>query len=223
MALGKPKKRGNYLGFKAGIGLFAIKSDQSDPEARPRTYKDTKTEQDVTVYEKQFQDISGKLVGIEVDTEGDYGTQVKLTIRDGEDYILSVPVGKSWGQKICEAIPNINLEEDVLFEAYGDYVSRKTGKDVKAGVALTQNKERVESKFKSYDTETKVFTYSEGFPEVDNDKKPEPSQKTKWTKFWGDYFFTVGEFLETYITANNLLEVAVAPVEEEVVEDVDTF
>lgn len=210
MALEKPKTGGNYVGFKASIGLLTIKSDQNDSEAKPRTYKDQKTEQDVTVYEKQFQSLSGKLVGIEVDTAGDYGTQIKLTVRDDEDYILSVPVGKSWGQKICEAIPNINLEEDVFFNAYGDFEA--DGKEVQAGVSLKQNGERVDSKFKSYDTETKKFTISDGFPEVDQDAIPSKTNKAKYTKFWQDYFFTVGEFLADYVTANNLLEVTEAEV-----------
>jgi len=212
MALEQPKEGGNYITFKPSIGLLTIKSDQNDSEARPRTYKDSKTEQEMVVYERQYKSLEGRVVGIEVDTTGDYGSQVKLTIRDGlTDYIFPLPLNKGWGTKIVEAIPNIKLDEDVFISAYGDFVA-DNGKEVQAGVSLKQGGVRVDSKFKSW-SEEDGFTYSEGFPEVDQDAIPGDNAPAKKTKFWSDYFFSVGEFLENYINENHKLEVV--PIEED--------
>ena len=209
MALGQVKEGGNYITFKPSIGLLTIKSDSSDPEARPRTYKDPKTEQDVTVYEKQYKSLEGRVVGIEVDTTGDYGSQLKLTVRDDSvDYIMPLPLNKGWGTKIAESVPNIKLDQDVYINAYGDFTA-DNGKEVQAGISLKQNGERVDSKFKSW-SEADGFTYSEGFPEVNQDDIPGDNAPAKKTKFWLDYYFSVGEFLENYINDNHALEVVPA-------------
>jgi len=208
MALEESKDGGNYISFKPSIGKLTIKSDQSDTKARPRTYKDSKTEQDVTVYEQHYKSIEGKVVGIEVDTSGDYGSQLKLTIRDGIiDYVLPLPLNKGWGTKIAEAVPNIKLEDDIYINAYGDFTS-DDGKEVKAGISLKQNGETVKSKFKSWNDADKKFDLSDGYPEVDQDAIPGDNAPAKKTKFWQDYFFSVGEFLEEYLTKNHTLEVA---------------
>lgn len=196
------------MSFKPSIGRLTSKSDQNDPQAKPRTYKDTKTEQEVTVYELRYPSVSGKIVGIEVDTSGEYGSQVKLTIRDEDaDYIVPIALNKSWGTKVAEAIPNINLDEEVLLTAFADFTA-EDGKEVQAGLSIKQGGQRVYSKFKSYDTETKTWTYNENFPEVDRDKIPSETNKTKYTKFWNDYFYSVGEFLTDYLTKNYTIKAA---------------
>lgn len=219
MALGKEKEGGNYITFKPSIGRLTIKSDQGDPEAKPRTYKDSKTNQDVTVYEQRYQYITGKVVGVEVDTTGEYGSQLKIVLRDGEtDYTLPVPLNKSWGTKVAEAMPNVNLDEDVTITAYADFVS--DGKDVQAGLSLKQGGERVTSHF-NY-KENDVWVRAEDFPEYPQaDTIPNKEKNpAKYTKFWGDYYFTVEEFLIEWFEKNMTIEY-VAPVKAEVVtEDV---
>lgn len=216
MALGKEKEGGNYITFKPSIGRLTIKSDQGDPEAKPRTYKDSNTKQDVTVYEQRFQFITGKVVGVKVDTTGEYGSQLKIVIRDGEtDYTLPVPLNKSWGTKVAEAIPNVKLDEDVAVTAYGDFTS-PDGKDVQAGLSLKQGGERVTSHF-NY-KENDAWVRAEGFPEYPQaDTIPNKEKNpAKYTKFWGDYYFTVEEFLIDWFEKNMTIEY-VAPVKAEVV------
>lgn len=206
MALGKEKEGGNYITFKPSIGRLTIKSDQSDPEAKPRTYTDQKTKQDVTVYEQRYQFISGKVVGVEVDTTGDYGSQLKITLRDGEtDYTLPVPLNKSWGTKVAEALPNVKLDEEVLITAYGDFTS-SDGKEVQAGLSVKQNGQPVYSHF-NYQVDGK-WTRKDGFPEYpaadtipNKEKNP-----AKYTKFWSDYYFTVEEFLIDWFEKNMTIE-----------------
>lgn len=218
MALGKEKEGGNYITFKPSIGRLTIKSDQGDPEAKPRTYKDSKTNQDVTVYEQRYQYITGKVVGVDVDTTGEYGSQLKIVLRDGDtDYTLPVPLNKSWGTKVAEAMPNVKLDEDVTITAYEDFATAD-GKEVQAGLSLKQNGVRVTSHFNYKDGDT--WVRAEGFPEYPQaDTIPNKEKNpAKYTKFWGDYYFTVEEFLIDWFEKNMNIEY-VAPVEAEVVSE----
>lgn len=218
MALGKEKEGGNYITFKPSIGRLTIKSDQGDPEAKPRTYKDSKTNQDVTVYEQRYQYITGKVVGVDVDTTGEYGSQLKIVLRDGDtDYTLPVPLNKSWGTKVAEAMPNVKLDEDVTITAYEDFATAD-GKEVQAGLSLKQNGVRVTSHFNYKDGDT--WVRAEGFPEYPQaDTIPNKEKNpAKYTKFWGDYYFTVEEFLIDWFEKNMNIEY-VAPVKAEVVSE----
>lgn len=220
MALRKEKEGGNYISFKPSIGRLAIKSDQGDTEAEPRTYKNSQTGEDVTVYEKRFQYISGKVVGVSVDTSGDYGSQLKITLRDGDtDYTLPVPLNKSWGTKVAEAMPNVKLDEEVLFTAYEDFTTND-GKEVQAGLSVKQNGERVFSHFNVKNGDK--WERKEGFPEYPAaDTIPDKAKnKAKYTKFWQDYYFSVEEFLIDWFEKNMTIEY-VAPVVEEKEEDTE--
>jgi hypothetical protein len=220
MALGKEKEGGNYISFKPAIGRLTIKSDASDPEAKPRTYKDSKTNEDVTVYEQRYQYLSGKIVGLSIDTTGDYGSQMKLVVRDGDtDYTLPIPLNKGWGTKVAEVIPNVKLDEEVLFTAYNDFVA-DDGKERKAGVSVKQNKERVNSAFNYKQGDEWIL--AEGFPAYpSSDSIPDKTKnKAKYTKFWNDYYFSVEEFLIDWFTKNLTIEYT-APVKEVVEEDAE--
>jgi hypothetical protein len=213
MSLNKPTEGRTFVSFKPSIGMLAIKSDESNPEAKPRTYKDPKTDEEKTVYELRYESLNGKLVGSEVDTTGDYGPQLKLTIRDDEDVVFALPLDKGWGQKIAEAVPNIDLKKEVYINAYPDFTA-SDGSEVKAGVSLKQNGQKVPSKFKTYDETKKEWQTHEGFPEVDQDSIPDKvKEKIKSTKFWGDYNYEVMEFLSGYMTKNHTM--AVLPPEPE--------
>lgn len=214
MALGKEKEGGTYLTFKPSIGRLTIKSDQSDPEAKPRTYKDSTTNEDVTVWEKRYQFISGKVVGISVDTTGDYGSQLKIVLRDGgTDYTVPVPLNKSWGTKVAEAMPNVNLDDEVLLTAYGDFTT-EDGKEVMAGLSVKQGGQKVSSKF-NYQVDGQ-WTRAEGYPAYPSSEEiPDKAKnKAKYTKFWADYYFSVEEFLIDWFEKNFTIEY-VAPVKEE--------
>lgn len=213
MALGKEKEGGNYISFKPSVGRLTIKSDASDPEAKPRTYKNSQTGEDVTVYEQRYQYISGKIVGLSVDTSGDYGSQLKIVLRDGDtDYTLPIALNKSWGTKVAECLPNVKLDEEVLFTAYGDFTT-DDGKEVQAGLSVKQNGERIISAF-NY-KEGDEWKRAEGYPAYPNpDTIPDKTKnKAKFTKFWQDYYFSVEEFLIDWFT-NNLTIEYTAPVKE---------
>ena len=214
MALGKEREGGNYISFKPSIGMLTIKSDKSDPEAKPRTYTDQRTKEDVTVYERRAPDIDGYVVGVQVDTSGDYGSQLKIVIRDAgtPDYTLPIPLNKSWGTKIAEALPNVKLDEKIYIKAFGDFVSPE-GKDVPAGLSLRQNGERVPSHF-NY-KEGDKWVRKEGFPEYPaSDTIPDKAKNpAKYTKFWADYYFSVEEFLIDWFEKNMTIEYT-APVKD---------
>ena len=213
MALGKEREGGNYISFKPSIGRLAIKSDKSDPEAKPRTYKNSQTNEEVTVYEQRIPWISGKIVGLSVDTTGDYGSQLKLVLRDGDDdYTLPIPLNKGWGTKVAEIIPSLKLDEEALFTAYGDFTT-DDGKEVQAGLSVKQNGERVLSHF-NY-KEGDKWVRKEGFPEYPaSDTIPDKTKnKAKYTKFWADYYFSVEEFLIDWFEKNMTIEYT-APVKD---------
>jgi hypothetical protein len=206
MALGKEKEGGNYISFKPSIGRLTIKSEQSNPEAKPRTYKDSKTNEDVTVYEQRFQYISGKIVGLEVDTAGEYGAQLKITIRDdGDDYTFPVALNKSWGTKVAEAVAGAKLDEPLLFTAYGDFTTTE-GKEIQAGVSVRQNDIKLGSHFNEKVGDT--WTIKENYPAFpDTDKIPDKAKNpAKYTKFWADHYFTISEFLADWFEKNMTIE-----------------
>lgn len=206
MALGKEKEGGNYISFKPSIGRLTIKSEQGDPEAKPRTYKDSKTNEDITVYEQRFQYISGKVVGLEVDTAGEYGAQLKITIRDdGDDYTFPVALNKSWGTKVAEAVAGAKLDEPILFTAYGDFTT-PDGKEVQAGVSVRQNDVKLGSFFNEKVGDT--WTIKHGYPAFpDADKIPDKTKNpAKYTKFWSDHYFTISEFLADWFEKNMTIE-----------------
>lgn len=207
MALGKETTNNTqYISFKPSIGSLVIKSDANDPEAKARTYKDSQSNEEKTVYEKRYKFISGKIVGIEVDTAGDYGSQLKVTLRDSKgDYTLPLPLNKSWGTKVAEQLPNIALDKDVVFSGYGDFTT-DDGKIVKAGLSVKQNGERVPSAF-NYQKDG-VWVRDHGFPEYPKaDQVPDQTKnKAKYTKFWNDYYFSVEEFLIEWFNKNLTIE-----------------
>lgn len=218
MSLNKPTEGRTFVSFKPSIGMLAIKSDESNPEAKPRTYKDSKTDEEKTVFELRYKSLNGYLVGSEVDTSGDYGPQLKLTIRDDEDVVFALPLDKGWGQKIAEAVPNIDKDKELFITAYGDFTTND-GAEVKAGVSLKQNGEKVPSKFKTYE-EGKGWTTFEGYPKVDQAAIPDKSKnKVKFTKFWNDYNFEVMDFLSEYLEKNHTFDVK--PKEETTEEDTE--
>ena len=205
MSLEKPQAGRTFASFKPSIGMLAVKSDESNPEAEPRTYKNPKTDAEETVYEVRYKSLSGKVAGVEVDTAGEYGPQLKITVRDGEDVVFAVPLDKGWGQKIAEAVPNIKMDQEVFIVAYGDFTT-PDGAEVKAGVSLKQNGEKVPSKFKTY-TEGKGWKVTDGYPEVDQAAIPDKTNKVKFTKFWSDYNYEVMDFLSEYLKKNHSMEV----------------
>jgi len=207
MSLNKPTEGRTFVSFKPSIGMLTVKSDESNPEAIPRTYEDPKTKEKKTVYEIRYKSLNGKIVGSEVDTTGDYGPQLKLTIRDDEDVVFALPLDKSWGQKIAETVPNIDLKKEVYINAYPDFTAAD-GTEVKAGVSIKQNGEKVLSKFKTYDETKGEWKTHGGFPEVDQSAIPDKvKEKIKSTKFWNDYNYEVMEFLSEYMTKNHTMEV----------------
>jgi len=209
MALNKPSEGRTFVSFKPSIGMLAIKSDESNPEAEARTYEDPKTKEKKTVHELRYKSLNGKLVGVEVDTSGDYGPQLKLTLRDDQDVVFALPLDKGWGQKIAESVPNIELDEEIYINAYPDFTA-PDGNEVKAGVSLKQGGVKVESKFKTW-TEKDGWKTFEGFPEVDQASIPDKSKdKLKSTKFWNDHNYAVMEFLTDYMQKNHLMEVTPA-------------
>ena len=125
MAL-EEKEFKTYVSFKAGIGSLTVKSTEDDPKAKPRTYIDTQSGEEKTVYEKRFKSLTGIVAGIEVDTTGDYGTQVKLTIRDDEDYVFSVPLKTGWGPKNCWSITKSWFKRrSYIFSLWRFYIDRR--------------------------------------------------------------------------------------------------
>lgn len=177
--------------------MFAIKSDKTDPEAEPRTYIDPKTKQEVTVYEKRVPYIDGYIVGLEVDTTGEYGSQLKITLRDAgvPDYTVPIPLNKSYGVKVAETIPNIKIAEKVTLTAYGDFSI--DGKEVKAGISVRQGEEKIGSYFNV--KEGDKWVTKDNYPANPSGEAPDKLKNpAKYTKFWADYFYSVEEYLVDY-------------------------
>ncbi len=179
-------------------GKFHIKCEETDEGAVKRTYKD-KDENDVVVWEQVFTSFEDATIQSLEIKDGDYGRVLYIGLDD--DVVISVNTANNFGTDFMKKIPNIDMSKPVTIFPFS-FVGDK-GKDVK-GVSITQEGNKITSFFQEKKGGKTVNT--NGYPEIDESKKSEPTAKTAWRKFWKNYFETVDDFLVEYIEKNHLIE-----------------
>lgn len=147
-------------------------------------------------YEEIYSAISGRIVAIKIRDHEQYGRSIAVTLRqkNGAEGIFATNTGSDYGISFMEKLPGVNLEKEVRISAFVKTVNEST----RHTTLLNQGDARIESFFKKYDPETKVWTISHGYPVVEEKEK-----KKYGDKYWSQrYFPECSVFLVEYIEKN---------------------
>lgn len=181
-------------------GKFHIECDENEEGATKRTVEaKTPGEVDKHYTEQLFDELAGNITSIEI-KDGDYGRVLYISVDN--EIVITAGVSGSFGQDLLKKIPNIEINKEVVFTPYS-FTAKDTGKSIK-GVTIMQEGNKLSSFFQEgTGKDTKNL---HGYPEVAKSKKPNPSEKTAWKKFWNKYFEEVEDFLVAYISKNHIIK-----------------
>lgn len=203
MPVGKSTEKKRFLHIS--FGKFREKAGENAIGAEARKNKENKT-----VWEYVYDYVEGEIVKIFYKESKDYGNSFEVLVRDSEElFQVSFKEGDNFYNDFFSKLPNIDLDKWVKLVPY-DFEDENTKKS-KRGLTIWQDANKIESKFVSYDKETKKFTYLEGFPQ------PEKSMETE---DWKIYFLKVVKFLRKY-TNEKIIPKLVDKNEKEKVETLD--
>lgn len=149
-------------------------------------------------WEIAYSGIKGLITGVQL-YDGDYGTSVNVSIKDEDDnlFILSLKAASGYGESFMEALPNIDLAEEVTLKSY---IAKKSGRPA---LFIQQNGETIRSAFSEYNEETKTFSGLLGYPQPDAKTK-----KKNTSEAWKIFFAMRNEWLKDYLTDNKFIEPA---------------
>lgn len=211
MGLKSEKDQKRYL-YVLADGKLHEKAEEGAEGAKLRVHiHDDKTE--TSKWEYSYPGVVGKIGDIKF-YESDYGTNINIDITDEDEneFVLSLKASSRYGEAFMEALPNLDLTEEVDFTVYS-FPDPKNKERKIQGMTIKQNDEKVRSYFTAYDEATKTWSYPiEGYPV--------PSEKTKkknTPEVWKIFFATRNEWLKDYMTENDLITVSevITPTEEE--------
>jgi len=201
------KDTAQYLSILGSTGDIRMTVDEGTEGAKLREYE-TSDGKKGSKWELIYKSISGKIIGIEF-FDGEFGMNMVLTFdfEDGNDPVkLSLGTASNYGEDVMKKLPNIKLDEHVVFNPYA--FTGDDGKQ-KKGVSITQGDEKVLSYY--WDPEKKKSVNN--IPEPDGDTK-------KYSKDdWKMYFMKVRKFLIEEVKKLEVPERVVAEVTEEEPQD----
>lgn len=189
MPAGRSQEKRRFLHIS--YGKFREKAGENESGAEVRINKDNKS-----IWEFVFDYVEGQVTGIFHKEDDKFGNSFEVVIDDNVDkFQVSFKEGDSFFNDFFGKLPNVNLDKWMKIVPY-DFEDKNTGKK-KRGLVIWQEDAKIESKFTSYDKETKKFSYYEGFPEPEKKMDKED---------WKIYFIKVVKFLRTY-TNNKIIPI----------------
>jgi hypothetical protein len=168
-------------------------------------------------YEEFYSALNGRIVAIKFREHETFGKSIAVTLRQksGAEGIFTVGTDSQYGMSFMERLPSVDLEQDVRISAY----AKEVGESKRYSIFVTQGDTRVESFFKSYDVESKTWTLSHGYPEVDEKQKAKIGQKYWSQRYFPDCAIFLVEYIEENVApkVNSMVEVVyeVVPVDPE--------
>ena len=181
MPAGRSQEKKRFLHIS--YGKFRERATENENGAEARTTKDGKA-----IWEFVFDYVEGQATKIFHKEDDKYGNSFEVVIDDNVDkFQVSFKEGDNFFNDFFGKLPNVNLEKWVKIVPY-DFEDKNTGKQ-KRGLVIWQEDAKIESRFTSYDKETKKFSYLEGFPEPEKKMDKED---------WKIYFIRVVKFLRSY-------------------------
>lgn len=126
-----------------------------------------------TVWYIEFDFLTGPVSKLNLDTSGDWGDNIEITINDvGDQYILQLKADSSFGRDFLRKLNNIDFTGDVCFEpwqmdaqSWFDLTGRKLNGSYKSGLSIKNGDENGE-KVESYYTKENP----NGLPELEQKK-----------------------------------------------------
>lgn len=189
MPAGRSQEKRRFLHIS--YGKFRERAGENESGAEVRINKDNKS-----IWEFVFDFVEGQITGIFYKEDDKFGNSFEVVLDDKIDkFQISFKEGDSFFNDFFSKLPNVNLDKWVKLVPY-DFEDKNTGKK-KRGLVIWQEQNKIESKFTSYDKETKKFTYYEGFPEPEKKMDKED---------WKIYFIKVVKFLRNY-TNNKIVPI----------------
>lgn len=147
---------------KISGGRLRISVPEGTEGSQKRSGK-LKNGQEYTVHELVKKNFTGRIVDIEYDSTGKFGSQWKVTMDDGEEKVqIQVGADTSSATELLSRLPNVDFSKDVTVSPY----SIKNGEKTNSGVVLYQDREKVENYFKEKVGE-KEYKVKHGFPEAE--------------------------------------------------------
>lgn len=190
MGLKDKRPDGTYVSILGSDGTLRVASEKGADGAVERTYED-KEKVEHTKYELVYTEISGHISGISF-KDGKFGRSINVSIGDGDDkFILSINTESNFGESFMKQLPNIDLKKDITLSPYS--FEDDNGKN-RRGVSIKQDDVKIENFFYDKKKEENI----NDFPNINEDKKPKPTENVKWKKFWRAYFSDVEDFLVEY-------------------------
>jgi hypothetical protein len=180
-------------------GTIRIKCDESDPKAVKRDYE-LKDGTKGTKIERVYNELSGIITALAF-YEGDYGKILQVTVSDNEEEIvLCMNVSTNFAEDLMKKLPNINLDNIVIFKPYAFEDDKKK---LKKGISIIQNGQKIKSYF--HDTNNQPIN---GYPGFTKEIKEYDSDD------WKIYFLGTRKFLQQYIESNIIPKLQYTPAEE---------
>lgn len=181
MPAGRTQEKRRFLHIS--YGKFRERAAENQEGAEVRINKDGKA-----VWEFVFDYVEGQVTGIFHKEDDKFGNSFEVVIDDKTDkFQISFKEGDSFFSDFFSKLPNVDLNRWIKIVPY-DFEDKNTGKQ-KRGLVIWQENVKIESKFVSYDKETRKFSYFEGFPEPEKKMDKED---------WKIYFIKVVKFLRSY-------------------------
>ena len=176
-----------YDDEKSGLNIFTIISDgkfhitvpKGTPGAIEREYE-TSDGKKGTKYELKKTKIVGKITKLGI-FDGDFGKNILIALGKNGKNIISLSANSGFGESFLKKIPNVNIEEEVMFAPYS--FTTEAGKE-KRGMNLFQGEEKIKDAFSVFNEEKKEWEIAEGFPtpEGDTSKYDSDDWKVHFTK-----------------------------------------
>lgn len=222
MGLHQDKDQKRYLTILAD-GKLHERVDEDTEGAKVRTKKnqDGTTEEvtdkdDNLIYELTYPGITANVGKIQI-SEGDYGSNLNIDLTDEDDnqFVLSLKCDSPYGENFMQRLPNLDLNEPVVFKPYA---FKPKGSDQKQrGLTLLQgepkSEEKVANAFEKVEENGDREVLIKGFP------MPDPKKKYNSEK-WKIFFATRREWVMDYLVEAEMILPADASAPEK--EDEDT-
>src|SRR3990167_24627 len=181
--------RGILFSVLSSYGTFRRKVTADTPGATLRKYK-TSDDKEGEKYELIAQKISGIIDSISI-FDGEYGKNVIIGFKleegqpESEHVFVSLSSSSSFGEQFMAKLPNIDVEKEVTLSPYsfiGDDDKQKRG------ISITQNGEKIQDAYQTYNEKTKKWTAKKDFPTTEGDIKKFDSDD------WKAYFIKVRKY-----------------------------
>lgn len=156
MALGD--KGANYNTYLSIFGGSIVQEWRKEPAADKipdgKDLQERENKNGKKVYYVEYDYVAGLIKDVELDTTGDFGSRVIITLQDVDDnYKITLPLNSAYCQNLLYRLRNIDLTKEISLEPWSMNseewfkLTRKKTANGKNGLVIKQDDEKVEPAF----------------------------------------------------------------------------